>query len=332
MTPQVQTPHRFNTSSPHQARRIHSGLTFSRGWLINISKETLAIAKTGKYQTRKGKVVDVSEALKYSLENSLHYHSSHVFEPSKTTNEQFESTEFCVCYGSSLQVATKLQDELIRLEEHAEVGILNSASGKFPDKFLRGTLSQEESLCRSSLLYPCLEQYKDRPHHFYYVNQKAKYYESSSSCAIFCPRVPVIREDSMEGFLLDNYRHMSFVNIPAPNAFVLGTDDEEATIPKAQKPGADEKDKEFMSIDAAMHDRLFRALSIFAENGCTHLVLCAFGCGVHGNNPKTIANCFKSILSNELKGRFRMVVFAIQPSRPQNFEEFAAVFAETAHC
>jgi len=316
---------RFNTSSPVQARKIHLGLTFSRGWLIKISQDTLRIAKEGKYVNRRGHEIDVSEALKYSMENSMHYHSSHIFEPSKTTIERFESTEFCVCYGSSLQVAMKLQDEILRVNDQAEVGILNSASGKYPDKFLRGTLSQEEGLCRASLLYPCLEQYKDRPHHFYYVNNKPKYQESSSSCAIFCPRVPVIREDSMKGDLLDKYREFSFVNIPAPNAFVLAKGGE-ATVPKAQKPGSSIDDIEFMAIDSAMRDRLFRALSIFAEHGCTDLVLCAFGCGVHGNNPRKIAACFKELISNEFRGCFRLVVFAIQPSRPQNYEEFASVF------
>mmetsp|Transcript_41067 Transcript_41067/g.98987 ORF Transcript_41067/g.98987 Transcript_41067/m.98987 type:complete len:336 (-) Transcript_41067:62-1069(-) len=332
MAPQVASVRSSHNSARFQASTPShtpcSGLTFSRGWLIQISEETLRIAKTGKYTNRRGREVDISAALDNALKNSVHYHSSHVFEPQKTTAPRFESTEYCVCYGSSLQVATKLQDELVRLHgrNNAEVGILNSASGTNPDKFLRGTLSQEEGLCRASLLYPCLEQYKDRPHHFYYVNKKPKYQESSSSCAIFCPRVPVIRDDSMRGDLLDDYREFSFVNIPAPNAFVLGSDDEEALIPKAQKPGSNESDKEFMSIDSAMRDRLFRALAVFAEHGCTDLVLCAFGCGVHGNNPRKIATCFKSILSNELKGRFRLVVFAIQPSRPQNYEEFASVF------
>lgn len=328
MTSQIhlhQESSRFSTSNPVQARAICPGLTFSRGWLVKISKQTLQIAKNGSYRNRHGEEIDISDALKFSMENSVHYHSSHTFEPSNTTVERFESTEFCVCYGSSLQVAAKAQDELLRIHGSAEIGILNSASGKLPEKFLRGTLSQEEGLCRASLLYPCLEQYKDRPHHFYYVNHKLKYQESSSSCAIYCPCVPVIREDSMTGELLDQYRKFSFVNIPAPNAYVLGTD-EEAMVPKAQKPGSNEKDKEFMTIDSAMQDRLFRALSIFAENGCTDLILCAFGCGVHGNNPRKIATCFKQILSNELKGRFRTVVFAIQPSRPHNFEEFASVF------
>ena len=304
MPPQIESRllnrqrNRFGVSGPSNAQPPSTGLTFSRGWLIKISKDTLKIAKDGRYCNRKGKEVDISKALQFSILNSVHYHSSHQFDPSKTTMQRFESTEFCVCFGSSLQVATKLQEELEQVYDDAEVGILNSASGKFPDKFLRGTLSQEEGLCRASLLYPCLEQYKDRPHYFYYVNQLAKYQESSSSCAIYCPRVPVIREDSMRGDLLDNFRKFSFVSIPAPNAFVLGKD-EEATVPKAQKIGADEKDREFMSVDSAMRDRLFRALSIFAENGCTDLVLCAFGCGVHGNNPRKIAECFKSIFLNE---------------------------------
>eukprot|EP00980_Cylindrotheca_fusiformis_P019255 scaffold6572_cov106-Cylindrotheca_fusiformis.AAC.7 len=291
-----------------------------------MSKDTLQIARQGKYVNRHGKEVDVSKALKNAMENSVHYHSSHVFEPETTTKKLFESTEFCVSYGSSLQVAAKLQDELTRLYDDSEVGILNSASGKYPDKFLRGTLSQEEGICRSSLLYPCLEQYKGLPHHFYYVNETPKYQESSSSCAIYCPRVPVIRDDNMRGNLLDNFRTFSFVNIPAANAFVLGSDDE-ATVPKAQKPGSEQESaKEFITIDSAMRDRIFRALSIFAEQGCTDLVLCAFGCGVHGNNPRKIANCFKSIISNELKGRFRLVAFAIPTSRPQNYEEFTRVF------
>jgi len=310
----------------HNFRAPCPGLIFSRGWLIEISKETLQIAKAGKYVNLLGEDITISDALAFAMKNSVHYHSSHIFEPLKNTTERFKSTECSVCYGSSLQAAFKLQDDLLRLHYDAEIGILNSASGKYPEKFLRGTLSQEEGLCRASLLYPCLEQYKDRPHHFYYVNQKPKYQESSSSCAIFCPRVPVIRDYSMRGELLDSYRTFSFVSIPAPNAFVLGKDGEEATVPKAQKPGSDERDKEFMSIDSAMHDRLFRALSMFAEHDCTDLVLCAFGCGAHGNNPRKIALCFQSILSNELKGRFRSVVFAIQPSRPQNYEEFVSVF------
>ena len=349
------------------SREKKFGLTFSRGWLVHIAAETVKISQEGHYTNRQGEEVHVGDALRNAKVNSVHYHSSHTFHPSETTQAIFDHTDFHVCYGSSLQVAKRLRDQLqIQLNTTQEddalnnIGVLNSASGKRPDKFLRGTLSQEEAICRASLLYACLLQYTNRPHYFYQVNEKPKYIETTSSCAIFSPRVPVIREDSMSGYLLDDYELYSVVSIPAPNAFALGglassyQDDDDSfhttsttsttprrasltknnsqdhalVIPKAQTPGSAERSEPFetMTIQASMHDRIFRGLSIFAEQGCTDLVLCAFGCGVHGNNPKEIALCFQDILSNELKGRFRTVAFAINPSRQQNFEQFMSVF------
>ena len=351
--------HQSPLSSPVSSQK-RFGLTFSRGWLVHIANDTVKISQEGQYRNRQGETVHVAEALGHAIRNSVHYHSSHTFHPSVTTQAKFDHTEFHVCYGSSLQVAKRLREELLlkllseansndvdTMQMNMNIGVLNSASGKRPEKFLRGTLSQEEGICRASLLYPCLLQYVNRPHHFYYVNHKPKYQDSTSSCAIFSPRVPVIREDSMKGHLLDDYELYSFVSIPAPNAFALGlstsssagmdddssgshTNKEESVVPKAQTPGAAALSEpyETMTIQAAMHDRIFRALSILAEQDCTDLVLCAFGCGVHGNDPKEIAMCFRDILSNELKGRFRTVAFAINPSRHQNYETFAAVFGE----
>ena len=400
-------------SSSDNRDNHHLGCSFSRQWLIHVAQETLDIADVGHYINQHGERVDISKDLKYSMEHSIHYHSSHEFNgggktcgPKKHTKNEihqegssnhgggagsrrrlFDTTEFHVCWGSSLQVAERLQEELLKRmkkknyedededtttttttccaraddndninpqspsdSSYFEIGILNSASGKNPDKFLRGTLSQEEGICRASLLYPCLAQYKDRPHHFYYINHKPKYHESSSSCAIYCPRVPIIRQDDSVGCVLDTPRFCSIVNIPAPNAFVLGGEsslssstrsdycceadkevDEQqpAVIPTAQTPGADERNESYdhVTIDVAMYDRIYRAISILSENGCTDLVLCAFGCGVHGNNPHKIAAAFyKCLNSEEFHGKFRIVAFAIQPSRQSNYDAFTKVF------
>jgi len=330
----------ISVSSRHDSnsRRSQQGCSFSRQWLIHVAEETLQIANQGHYETTSGTIVNVRDDLLYAMEHSQHYHSSHVFHPSETTKPKFEHTEYHVCWGSSLQVARNLQEELIKqVPEHDfKIGVLNSASGKHPEKFLRGTVSQEEGICRATCLYPCLIQYRDRPHYFYHVNHKPKYQESSSSCAIYCPRVPVIRQDTFEGTLLETPQYLSFVNIPAPNAFVLGggeNDDNDtngsnhrAVIPVAQKPGSDNESYDKMTIDMAMQDRIFRALSIFAEQGCTDLVLCAFGCGVHGNNPQKIAEIFRNLLETEFVGRFRVITFAIQTSRYSNFEAFCRTF------
>uniref|UniRef100_A0A7S0KZA7 Microbial-type PARG catalytic domain-containing protein n=1 Tax=Asterionellopsis glacialis TaxID=33640 RepID=A0A7S0KZA7_9STRA len=349
-------------------RRTNSKLTFSRGWLKHIANETVAIAESGTYTNHNGRPVNIRKALQYSIDNSVHYHSSHVFTLTATTNDKkdkneqhepqcdhdlvtrspksvippkmrttstttkpspslFKKTEYSIIYGSSLDVAMYLQ---ATYPDDGHVGILNSASGKSPGgKFFRGTISQEDCICRASLLYPCLKKFENVPHQYYYVNNKPKYQASSSACAIFSPKVPIIREDTVQGDLLDTYQTFSFVSIPAPNAFVLGKCQEAKSVPKAQTPGAQQRNEDYETIPLkeALHDRCFRALCMFAQNGCTDLVLCAYGCGVHGNNPTKIAKTFRNILSTpEFKGRFRTVAFAIQPSRKANYKAFVDVF------
>jgi uncharacterized protein (TIGR02452 family) len=99
-------------------------------------------------------------------------------------------------------------------------------------------------------------------------------------------------------------------------------------IPKASLPGTSQENYGMMTLKEAMRDRLFRALSIFNEHGCTDLVLCAFGCGVHGNQPDMVAAIFRGLLDGAFKGRFHRVVFAIHMERNANFQAFANVFPE----
>jgi uncharacterized protein (TIGR02452 family) len=321
MASSIGLPYAKNVEYGGVPRQTPTQLTFSRGWLRHVADQTVRIAQVGRYMNNQGQVVSVEEDLKKAMENSVHYHSSHIFSPPK---QELYDTQYFVRYGSSIDVAMMLQET----HPDAHVGVLNSASARSPGgKFNRGTISQEDCICRASLLYPCLLQFENKPHYFYYVNRKPKYQGSPSSCAIFTPLVPVIRDDTVQGTLLDKYYKFSFVSIPAPNAFVLGPTE---NVPKAQAPGTDSsmQDFETMPLNEAMRDRCFRALCIMAEHGCTDLVLCAFGCGVHGNNPVEVAATFRSILSNELKGRFRVVVFAIQRSRHGNYKAFIEAFPE----
>lgn len=321
-------------------RHTTTGLTFSRSWLKHLANETVEIAQQGYYINQHGERVSVEAALKRAVQGSEHYHSSHVFSaPSTLGLFPPEEQTIVICYASSLQVAKELVQHYTDSNIDAHVGVLSSASAKNPSKFYRGTVSQEEVICRASLLYPCLAQYEFLPHHFYVINNKAKYKDSSSACAIFSPRVPVIRGDEEpQGALLDHYYECSVVSIPAPNAFVLGhpddddqLDDDSArkTVPKAQPPGTTENEPmEHITLQQALRDRIYRALSLFATHGCTDLVLCAFGCGVHGNAPEMVATLFRHELQTTFRGYFRTVVFAMQPSRTSNYTTFQTVFPE----
>jgi uncharacterized protein (TIGR02452 family) len=80
---------------------------------------------------------------------------------------------------------------------------------------------------------------------------------------------------------------------------------------------------------SSLSDRIRRALAAFALGGCADLVLPAFGCGVHGNDPCMVAGVFRGMLAGagaEFGGRFRAVVFAVPPCRKQNYQAFASYF------
>ena len=164
------------------------------------------------------------------------------------------------------------------------------------------------------------------------------------------PTIP----SSKSGKLLDGYEKVSFVSLPAPNAFStsvnsgkeyndIESDDREKGLSKSrnssvvdfsQLSGGTEEDfdekfeEKRRALLASLSDRIHRALSAFVLGGCTDLVLPAFGCGVHGNDPSMVAEVFREMLTDDDKfgGRFRTVVFAIPPSRKQNYQAFAAYF------
>ena len=173
---------------------------------------------------------------------------------------------------------------------------------------------------------------------------------------IFSPDVPVIRDDStISSNLLDSYEKVSFVTIPAPNAFTTSSRsgkeykcDENTSNGGGGESGMISRNTSIIDLSSmgnenlehslfeenrkalpySLTDRISRALSAFVLGGCTDLILPAFGCGVHGNDPAMVASVFRELLTDPTKfgGRFRTVVFAIPPCRKQNYQTFALYF------
>jgi len=283
-------------------RRVGSELTFCRSRLMEAAGDNIQIAATGKYINEKGQEVNVGQAMENAVNKSVHYDISHTFSIPEISEQR--DTSIRILFASSLDVAMAL------IRDGAEhVGVLNSASSKTPGgSCLRGTLSLESCLCRGSLLLPCLAQFESKGDAFYKISGNPKSATNPSCCAIFSPDVPIIREDSMEAVLLDNYETCSFVSIPAINAFLLGNGE------SASK-----------AVRDATYDRLFRALCIFSQQGCTDLILCAIGCGSHSNSPNMVAEVFDDLLSNSFKNHFNRVIFAISPKKTAIYNTFLSV-------
>lgn len=275
----------------------------------------------------------------------------------KFPGTKFPRTSFLVVSASWLESALELLgSQGGGMNNNVRVGVLNSASGTTPGgRFLKGTVSQEDCLCRASLLYSCISQPKFQSEgRFYGKNRSLKY--GTSNCVIFSPDVPVIREDNVEGKLLDKPAKVSFVTIPAPNAFTTSSstgkeyNDIESEERQRGLDGATSRNNSVVNLAGlgedsdfdeafekkrralldSLSDRIHRALSAFVLGNCTDLVLPAFGCGVHGNDPSMVASVFREMLTDQKQfgGRFRTVVFAIPPSRKQNYQAFAAYFQQ----
>ena len=217
------------------SRNTFTHLTYSRHHLIDIAKETIKILENGQYINNNGETIQLKQDLDWAVENCVHYEhefdfnealkkydednngsldkvaegSQQLSSRSLMSRRAFQRTSFLVLSASWLEAASELQ----ACDDNVRVGVLNSASGTTPGgRFLKGTVSQEDCLCRASCLYSCLSQPKFQSEgRFYGKNRSFKY--GSSNCLIFSPDVPVIREDTVEGKLLDKYGKVSFVSV-----------------------------------------------------------------------------------------------------------------------
>ncbi|MEV6300230.1 TIGR02452 family protein [Actinoplanes sp. NPDC051861] len=176
---------------------------------------------------------------------------------------------------------------------------LNFASARKPGGgFRNGAQAQEESLARSSALYPSLLAAGD-----FYAHQRSLLYTDR---VIYSPGVPIIRDDS--GTLLPEPYLTSFLTAAAPNRAMIARN-EPAALPE---------------VPAVLTRRATRVLAVAAAHGHRDLVLGAWGCGVFGNDPAEVAEAFAVAL--RAVPHFDLVVFAIFDRRDEMRAAFRARF------
>ena len=155
---------------------------------------------------------------------------------------------------------------------------------EFSGGFLRGARAQEEYLARSSCLYECIRS--NPMYEFHRLNDDPLY----SDYAIYSPGVPVIRDDNHS--LLEQPYTISMITSPA--AYAKGL------VPHRRA-----------EIAPAMWHRILKVLALGIEHGHDGIVLGAWGCGAFGNDGHEIAQLFHKALSENFKGAYRRVIFAI---------------------
>lgn len=254
----------------------------------SIAQHTLTILQKGEYVANRHNII--KEDIKFSLEKSELYadtspHSMAVNRDELLSKGIYYNTTFEVANCTTLEMCQKI------VSNDQKIFVLNFASAKNPGGgFLNGATAQEESLARSSSLYPCLLKFQKE---FYDFHKRGSAFYSDRM--IYSPDVPVFKDDN--GELLDTPYKVSFLTSPAVNISGL--------------KGHGKID--YQKVDAVMLKRIEKILTIAYIKGYQTLVLGAWGCGVFGNEVSKVANYFKHYLKNGgmFHGRFKAIHFAI---------------------
>ncbi len=264
-----------------------------------IANDTMKILEAGFFQIGDG-IWDIRNTLEFAVQDTELFLGSEPeleFAGTGTTQTRIEVTN-----ETSLQALARLARENLD-----EVLCLNFASAKNPGGgFLGGAQAQEESLARSSGLYPCLLAQQE----FYKFHRKQQDLLYSHRM-IYSPDVPVFKNDAGENLTPYN---AAFITCAAPNAGAIASN-QANSIPQ---------------IPAVLEQRAKLVLGLAALKKHQRLVLGAWGCGVFRNDSNLVARVFKDLLENRFKNVFEEVVFAVYDSSKDKsvFSVFERVFKE----
>lgn len=242
-----------------------------------MATETMAIIEGGGYRSPAGRDVRIGASVTDAVAGTRLYLPDEALLAQLPRNSGGPVTE--VTNETSLSAARRMGPD---------AACLVFASAKSPGGgFLSGAQAQEESIARSSALYPC-QSAAGEFYNFHRRQGDLRY----SDRVIYSPRVPVFRAD--DGALLEEPYTVSFLTAAAPNLGAVVT---------SQPTAAG-------SVPGVLAARAARVLSVAAAHGHRRLVLGAWGCGVFRNDPAVVAETFARQLART-QGHFDHVIFAV---------------------
>ncbi|GLW91922.1 TIGR02452 family protein [Actinokineospora globicatena] len=246
--------------------------------LRGIARETVEIAERGSYAGPVGDV-DIHAAVRHAVAGTRLY----LPDEAVPVDAKVGVAEVEVTGESTLAAARRLGGDVAAL---VFASARNAGGG-----FLNGAQAQEESLARSSALYPCLRAAGD-----FYAYHRAHEELVYSDRVIYSPRVPVFRDDKG-----------TFLPAPYPVTFLTASAPNHGAVARTQP-------HHLAKIPEILTRRAARVLQVAAANNHRRLLLGAWGCGVFANDPATVATAFHTALREN--PFFDQVTFAVYDRHP----------------
>jgi len=206
-------------------------------------------------------------------------------------------------------ISGKRTFEVARQYSDKKVAVLNFANNHSIGGAPFSAGAQEESLCRCSTLYPCLNACKEsfyQPHIMAFRNHRMT--AMGNDDLIYTPDVFVFKTDESEPQMLptDQWYSVNVITSAAPECNAL-----------PQRPD---------NYNQIIWSRLKQVLDVAAKEGNQVLVLGAWGCGAFRNPSFIVAKTFRELLQGY--HCFETVEFAIGDRYGKNFESFQRAFGK----
>ena len=265
----------------------------SRELMVEVFQDTVSLIQGN---------ATLQTAIQNSVSNTkLYYPDDEITLPE---NPHFQ-TKYHVSPDRSFQAGQKLHQQF----PNEKIAVLNFASATHVGGgVVHGARAQEESLCRCSTLYPCLNQ-PFLLENYYHFHQK-RHHSLYTDTVIYTPNIVVVKTDTSvpQRAPESDWFQVDVITCAAPNLSPIGA------IP----------DEQLHSLHC---QRARRILSSAIAGGASVLVLGAFGCGAFKNAPEIVAKAYHDVLK-EFGGYFQFVEFAVfyVGNESANYQAFLDVF------
>lgn len=173
-----------------------------------------------------------------------------------------------------------------------------------------GAVAQEESICISSTLYPCLNQ--NRISIQYYQIHASEGDTNWSDRVIYSPDIVVFKSDELVPEMLPEEQWYQIDVLTAAAPYIR-----------------DQKYTDYSGLKRIFRNRIRNFFSVSMSFHVDYLILGAFGCGAIGNPPEIVAMAFREVMREQVgwgTDIYPQYVFAIPDT--QNFTWFRRIMKD----
>ena len=242
-----------------------------------------------------------NSTLKDAVHNSIEKQKFVAADTEITISEKLESrrADIIVSGKRSLEAAESYA------KQGKKVCVLNFASATNPGGgVVHGSSAQEESICRCTTLYPCLNT-REMWGEFYNPHRSTNSPLYNDDC-IYTPEVCIFKSDISFPEIMpeDKWWYADIITCAAPN---LREKPNNAMNPCAGSEAAKISEPELEKLLTSRIERIFK-LAVKNENQV--LILGAFGCGAFKNPPKVVARVFHKVMEKYIR-YFETIEYAV---------------------